>query len=262
MRCAVLGTTFGGLAMAWRLMKLGHDVWLVATEAEEAARLREEAQERLLCTIHASYAVRRADVVVIGDECLNHCGQWARGEFPSAGMKAKVDLKAKGGMGENTQAGGVGGAGSIVRRDSDSLLQRLATWLTPLLAPHASVILAAEVEPGTTARLRTELALHMQAEHTMAYVPLIAFSGNGPLVLGTSNGVPCPHMVKLFAPFQRAVCFTKDSVAEHYAALAIGGANRLRRPMLNDEAELEACRLWRAHQQVWLQDVELWRGLE
>ncbi|MGG4393883.1 ATPase [Paenibacillus thiaminolyticus] len=83
MRCAVLGAREGGLDLAWRLRKLGHDVWLVLPEAEEAERWRHVCADRMLCTVHADYAVRRADAVIMP-------GSWPGGAALADAMRLAI----------------------------------------------------------------------------------------------------------------------------------------------------------------------------
>lgn len=83
MRCAVLGAREGGLDLAWRMRKLGHDVWLVLPEAEEAERWRRVCADRMLCTVHADYAVRRADAVIMP-------GSWPGGAALADAMRLAI----------------------------------------------------------------------------------------------------------------------------------------------------------------------------
>lgn len=124
MRCAVMGAREGGLDLAWRLSKLGHDVWLVLPEAEEAEHWRRVCASRMLCTVHADYAVRRADAVVVP-------GSWPRGPGLAEAMRLAIVAapEAAPGSTERLRGGGEAGPATDVAYLPPAWLQATGTVL-------------------------------------------------------------------------------------------------------------------------------------
>lgn len=200
MRCAVLGALAPALAIAIRIARMKRDCWLVVSDRQEADRIQEEGERRILCTVNASYAVRRADLIILAD-----------GVLPSITRPEPEECSTL----QST---------FHLHPTASSLI----AWLDTKLRPEQMLLLCAHVEPGTTSLLRS--SLHAE----VAFMASSAFHRPMPILLGTKDGQAVPMLVTWFQGMRRELCWQSDYDAEmlqDYAATALQGGSGLDKGM-------------------------------
>ncbi|WP_195574331.1 NAD(P)-binding domain-containing protein [Paenibacillus sp. 1001270B_150601_E10] len=180
MRCAIIGALAPALAIAMRLAKLKHDCWLVVQEPEVASHIRQE-EERILCTVNAAYAVKRADLVILADGILPPLNKQPFMERGEVSTKSSFLFPTT---------------------------SHLALWLSPKLSQSHMIMLSASLNVGVTAELRSKL------DARVAYVLPWMFHHPLPIVVGTWDGQAVPSIEACFYGIKREFYWMKDEEAE------------------------------------------------
>ncbi|MBD8498319.1 hypothetical protein [Paenibacillus arenosi] len=96
----------------------------------------------------------------------------------------------------------------------------LVEWLLPHVAEHALVVIAAEVQPGTTTTMRQQLNQSQRFSGEVVYVPPVLLHRPFPLAIGTEHGERCTALEQVLDGWHRLHYTMKDQVAEYVQCVA------------------------------------------
>ncbi|MCR8844159.1 hypothetical protein NQ117_10730 [Paenibacillus sp. SC116] len=120
----------------------------------------------------------------------------------------------------------------------------LVEWLQPIVAEHALIVIAAEVQPGTTSMMRQKLNQSKRFTGTVVYVPPVLLHRPLPLVIGTEHGERCAALEQVLDGWHRLHYRMKDQVAEYVQCFAERGPFTSSSSFRNGREAREAYAWW------------------